>query len=102
MNLKELMKTTPETLAATQRKALLDHVKVVLKDFYEALEAGDFAAARSALFDSPSRDGHGRDDACIDFAYDGEGPFGAGDVVCALERLAAIVPGASKSKGRKP
>lgn len=69
MNLEELMKTTPETLANEQYSALSEHVRKVLRKIDQIVEYGTYKEMDALLFYSPSGDCMGSDNQCINFGY---------------------------------
>lgn len=95
---KDLLKTTPETLAARQHKALLQETKATLGRLISCLDKGDYAGAREYLASSPAGDGHGCDNSCINFDHVLEGSDGCfadiGDVIDRLEALSKHLTGA--------
>ena len=72
MNLNELLKTTPESLARTQINALKEHVLNILEEFHVAIKEERFDDAKKMTFESPSGDAYGRDDTCINFSWEGK------------------------------
>lgn len=94
MKLSTLLKTTPQTLAKEQRDALKAHVIQTLTKLIGQLQRNMYAAAKSMTFDSPSGDGYGRDDTCIDFRFeDDEGPRAFGEVLEKLTELHSVAEG---------
>lgn len=106
MKLKDLMETTPETLAARQRDALIEHVVARLDAVRDGIKKGSFSSVYEILFDSPAGDGYGSDNRCINFDYSGSdhGVLDIGEIVNEIDRLndlcgdAKLGPTAKKSK----
>lgn len=69
MNLKELMSTRPEDLAELQFRELKQHVLNILNKVTNAVDNNDFKTVKEMTFCSPSGDGYGSDNDCIDFNY---------------------------------
>lgn len=104
MDLIELMKTTPESLAATQLAALRKAVVSRLGKLAGHIESGRWSEAREMLANSPAGDGHGCDNLTIDFSdmlarVDPGCATDIGDVIDRLEHLTALVSPTAK-KGR--
>lgn len=90
--IKELLTTTPETLAQRQHKALLQETKATLGRLISCLDKGDYKAAADMLANSPAGDGHGCDNSCISFDHVLEPACQGcaadiGDVISRLESL---------------
>jgi hypothetical protein len=96
MDLIELMKTTPESLAETQLAALRKAVISRLGKLAGYIESGRWDEAGKMLADSPSEDGHGCDNVTLDFsdmlppAQDGCATD-IGDVIDRLRHLSVMV-----------
>jgi len=106
MELRELLKTTPETLAQQQYDALRKAASSLLGKLAGHIDRGELGAAETMLFDSPAGDGHGCDNTCIDCSEllgdDGSGcTADIGGVVGKLAELQHIIQGAEARKGRK-
>lgn len=97
MDVKQLLSTTPETLAERQHAALLLETKRTLSLLMSHLDKGDYQAAVAMLENSPAGDGHGCDNACINFSHvmdaNNSGCFtDIGDVIDRLQSLAQHLP----------
>ncbi len=108
MDLKKLLSTTPETLAREQYDALTAAVVSRLGKLAGRVQRGELEEASAVLFNSPAGDGHGCENACIDFSEMLErcGVDGCttdiGDVLGKLHDLKRVLdPSYAKSVGRK-
>ena len=79
MNINELLRTTPQTLADEQYKALLQDTLTVLDDLKSALNRRDWTAIDNMIDFSGSGDGYGNDNHFIAFA--------CGDILETVEKL---------------
>lgn len=70
MNLRELLDSTPETLAEMQHKALKQFVIGKLESIINDIKAEHYYI-EDKLFYSPAGDGYGCDNHCIDFSESG-------------------------------
>lgn len=100
-SVKELLTTTPETLASRQHKALLAETTDTFGRLVSCLARGDYKAATDMLANSPAGDGHGCDNSCIDFSHLLEPACQGcsadiGDVIARLEALSKHIPKAGK------
>lgn len=89
MNIQELLKTTPETLAQTQHDALKEHTIEILERVLKQLKKEEYKAIEKDLFRSPAGDCMGSDNSCIDFSYNNDEVMDLGDMVSMLNNLKA-------------
>jgi hypothetical protein len=100
MNLEQLLKTTPETLAVEQHDALKAHVINVLESTLKAVKDEYYSAIQELTIDSPAGDGYGGDGyGCdnnfINFGYEDNKPL---DIYEVMERLIELKKIAKKKK----
>jgi len=87
MEMKDLMSTTPESLAAAQHKALEEFVRDKLEYMLHLIKTREYPRAKNLLGLSPAGDGTGCDNHYICFAdILGEGA----DMETVLTRLATL------------
>lgn len=87
MNLSELMKTTPETLALQQYIALKRHVLERLELVKDEIMNESFNIEPLTFF-SPAGDGMGEDNSCVDFSYNQtDNPVDIAEIVQQLKKL---------------
>lgn len=103
MELKDLLATKPDELAAKQEKELATYAAKKLRMIADHLEAGRYDQVREHLADSPAGDDHGCDNTYITFAELGIDPdrYGndngdIGSVVSKLEELKKLAKGKNK------
>ncbi len=87
--LEELMRTTPETLANMQIKALKEHIIEILDKVRECILNEDFDTIENLTFYSGQGDGWGeaRDNDVINFAYKEEDKMDILEIVEELREL---------------
>lgn len=92
MDIKKLLSTTPETLALEQYDALRQAVVSRLGTLGGLVQRGAMDEAGEMLMSSPSGDGHGCDNSCIDFSdVLDRGEQGCStDIGDVLDRLASL------------
>jgi hypothetical protein len=95
MNLEQLLKTTPETLAVEQHDALKAHVINVLESTLKAVKDEYYSAIQELTIDSPAGDGYGCDNNFINFGYEDNKPL---DICEVMERLIELKKIAKKKK----
>lgn len=101
LNIKQLLSTTPETLAEQQREALLREVQSTFSRLVTHLQKDEFQHATGMLGTSPAGDGYGCDNRCVNFDHVMERIDRAcfadiGDVIDKLKSLSAHAPKATK------
>jgi len=92
MEIKKLLETTPETLAARQREALLREVQSTFSKLVTHLQKKEWDKAEAMLAGSPAGDGMGCDNMCVNFNHvmdsSVQGCFtDIGDIVARLRTL---------------
>lgn len=99
---KELLATTPETLATQQRAAIISEVQATFSRLISHLEKGEFDQAQHMLACSPSGDGHGYDNMCISFDHmiDAAPNCGFTDIGDIIQRLRELAPHVRKGKSK--
>jgi hypothetical protein len=95
MNLEQLLKTTPETLAVEQHDALKAHVINVLESTLKAVKDEYYSAIQELTIDSPAGDGYCCDNNFINFGYEDNKPL---DICEVMERLIELKKIAKKKK----
>lgn len=100
MDLKKLLKITPETLAKEQHDALRDACIDRLESIIKLLRSGEYDKVNGMLGFSPAGDGHGTDNHYIDFEdllpdADQNG-VDISTVLSKLKRLEGIIVNAQK------
>lgn len=92
MELKDLLATKPEDLAAKQEQALRGHAAEKLRMIAKLIEDGDYKGVEKHLENSPAGDDHGCDNTFISFdelqlaGYQGY-TTDIGDVIVKLQEL---------------
>jgi len=86
MHLSELMTTTPQNLAERQLEALSAHAIGILKALIESIKVKNFKDVPLTFF-SPAGDGYGRDNYCINFAYNKDETMDIAELMEKLELL---------------
>lgn len=87
MNLKELMSTTPESLAKLQIKELKDFTIKKLRNIATLIQDGKFDEVKDYLKFSPDGDGYGTDKYFINFDYDNSNAGEGTDLSEIIDRL---------------
>ena len=72
MNIHEMLKLTPESLAKAQYDELKKHALQVLSEVSSLIYEDKFGSLDKFTFFSPSGDGYGLDNNCINFGTDDE------------------------------
>ena len=86
IELKELMLTSPSSLAEVQLKSLKAHVIAVLKSAIKDINENRFIANSIPISHSPAGDGYGCENNFIDFGYD-VNEMDISEALCELDRL---------------
>lgn len=71
ITLNDFMKMSPEELASIQYKHYKDFILSQLELFVKAIKSDNLDIDKLPTFESPSGDGMGMDNTCIDFAMNG-------------------------------
>lgn len=97
MDLKQLLETTPESMAQVQHDALKTHVLFKLDAVRQLISKEGYLKVDAYTFLSPAGGGYGMDNACINFAPDGvDEPMDIDDAMGRLQTLKTIIQGTAK------
>lgn len=96
MDLKDLMKTRPESLAELQIAELKKHAIGILKDVIEALDTDDFDKLDRMLCYSPAGDCMGTNTHHIDFSYEDNVEMDLNDIISTIKNLGRVVADAKR------
>jgi hypothetical protein len=90
MELKDLMNTSPETLAKKQYEELKSHTLNVFNRIIQLILGDNLNSIEEFLFDSPAGDDYGLDNRCINFSYNNK-VMDIGDILDQLNNLKKIM-----------
>lgn len=90
MKLQDLLKTTPETLADEQHKALKQHILGVLAEVTKAISEENYKHIKNLTCYSPAGDCMGTESFFIDFAPEGLDESDIVDMTARLIELKAL------------
>ena len=90
MELKDLMNLNVSNLAKAQHEELKKHVIHVLEKVLDAVKDEKYDDIKDMTFESPSGDGWGMDNDCINFSYSNGDKMDVMEVVYELKRLKEI------------
>lgn len=98
MKLTDLLKTTPETLASEQHKALKCHVVERLETVLQAIRDENYKYIGKLTSNSPAGDGYGNDNNFIEFGFDSSASMDISEAVDLLMSLKTISENKPKNK----